>query len=158
HARHVGGQAPVRPDRGDAGRRDRRAGPGGSGAAVAPAPVHAGTAPRGPAAGRCPVSRLIQRRLLQALPVLFGITIVTFSMVHLVPGDPARALAGQRATPVILASIRHRLGVDRPLLAQYWHFVSGLPRGQLGYSFLLHQSTDALVAARLPTTLFLVLY
>ena len=104
------------------------------------------------------MNRLIQRRLLQALPVLFGITIVTFSMVHLVPGDPARALAGQRATPVILASIRHRLGIDRPLLAQYWHFVSGLPRGQLGYSFLLHQSTDALVAARLPTTMFLVLY
>ena len=102
--------------------------------------------------------RLILRRLLQALPVLFGITVVTFSMVHLVPGDPARALAGQRATPQILASIRHQLGIDKPLPAQYWHFVSGLPEGRLGYSFLLHQTTDALVAARLPTTLFLVLY
>ncbi len=102
--------------------------------------------------------RLIARRLLQALPVLFGITVVTFSMVHLVPGDPARALAGQRATPQILASIRHQLGIDRPLLAQYWHFISGLPEGRLGYSFLLHQTTDALVAARLPTTILLVGY
>lgn len=83
---------------------------------------------------------------------------VTFSMVHLVPGDPARALAGQRATPRILASIRHQLGVDQPLLTRYRRFASGIPRGHLGYSFLLHQTTDALVAARLPTTLFLVIY
>jgi peptide/nickel transport system permease protein len=102
--------------------------------------------------------RLILRRLWQALPVLLGITLVTFSMVHLVPGDPARALAGQRATPQILASIRHQMGIDRPLLTQYWRFVSGIPRGQLGYSFLLHQTTVALVSARLPTTVFLVLY
>ena len=102
--------------------------------------------------------RLIIRRLGQALPVLFGITLVTFSMVHLVPGDPARALAGQRATPQILASIRRQMGLDQPLLQQYWHFISGLPRGQLGYSFLLHQTTDALLRARLPTTLFLVGY
>src|SRR6266516_1161714 len=97
-------------------------------------------------------------RLGQALPVLFGITLVTFCMVHLVPGDPARALAGQRATPKSLASIRRQLGLDQPLLQQYWHFISGLPRGQLGYSFLLHQTTDALLRARLPTTLFLVGY
>jgi peptide/nickel transport system permease protein len=102
--------------------------------------------------------RLILRRLGQALPVLFGITLVTFSMVHLVPGDPARALAGQRATPQILESIRRQMGLDQPLLQQYWHFISGLPRGQLGYSFLLHQTTDALLRARLPTTLFLVGY
>jgi peptide/nickel transport system permease protein len=102
--------------------------------------------------------RLILRRLLQALPVLFGVTLVTFSMVHLVPGDPARALAGQRATPQILASIRHQMGIDRPLLIQYWRFISGIPRGQLGYSFLLHQTTDALVVARLPTTVLLVVY
>jgi peptide/nickel transport system permease protein len=104
------------------------------------------------------VGRLILRRLWQALPVLFGVTLVTFSMVHLVPGDPARALAGQRATPQILASIRHQMGIDRPLLTQYWRFVSGIPRGHLGYSFLLHQTTDALVVARLPTTVFLVIY
>lgn len=102
--------------------------------------------------------RLIMHRLLQAAPVLAGITLVTFAMVHLIPGDPARALAGQRASPRILASIRHQLGIDRPLPQQYWHFISGLPHGQLGNSFLLHQSTDALVAARLPTTLFLVAY
>ncbi len=102
--------------------------------------------------------RLIMHRLLQAAPVLAGITLVTFAMVHLIPGDPARALAGQRASPRILASIRHQLGIDRPLPQQYWHFISGLPHGQLGNSFLLHQTTDALVAARLPTTLFLVVY
>jgi peptide/nickel transport system permease protein len=102
--------------------------------------------------------RLVLRRLLQALPVLVGITLVTFAMVHLVPGDPARALAGQRATPQILASIRHQLGIDRPLLQQYWHFIANIGHGQLGYSYLLHQSTDNLIAERLPTTLFLVCY
>src|SRR5262249_9189482 len=86
------------------------------------------------------------------------ITVVTFSMVHLVPGDPARALAGQRATPQILASIRHRLGIDQPVLTQYWHFILGIPRGALGYSFLLHPTPDALLVARLPTTVFLVIY
>ncbi len=104
------------------------------------------------------MSRLILRRLLQALPVLFGITLVTFSMVHLVPGDPARALAGQRATPQILASIRHQMGIDQPLVKQYWHFISGIARGQFGYSFLLHEPTDTLIRERLPTTILLVCY
>ena len=66
--------------------------------------------------------------------------------------------AGQRATPQILASIRHQLGIDRPLLAQYWHFIANIGHGQLGYSYLLRQSTDKLIAERLPTTLFLVGY
>jgi peptide/nickel transport system permease protein len=104
------------------------------------------------------MSRLILRRVGHALPVLLGITLVTFAMVHLVPGDPARALAGQRATPQILAAIRHQMGLDRPLPEQYWHFISGIARGQLGYSFLLHQPTDVLVRERLPTTAFLVCY
>ena len=102
--------------------------------------------------------RIVGRRALQILPVLLGLTIATFALIHLVLGDPARALAGQRATPEILASIRHQLGVDRPVVAQYGSFVEGLLRGDLGYSFLLRVPVRTLVAARLPTTVFLVVY
>src|SRR5438132_1260629 len=102
--------------------------------------------------------RTVATRLAQVIPVLFGLTVVTFALIHLVPGDPARALAGQRATPQILAAIRHRLGVDRPLLQQYGSFVAGLFRGNLGRSFLLHQEVNTIVAARLPATVFLVVY
>jgi peptide/nickel transport system permease protein len=102
--------------------------------------------------------RIVGRRVWQVLPVLLGLTIATFALIHLVPGDPARALAGQRATPEILTSIRHQLGVDRPVAAQYGSFVVGLFRGDLGYSFLLRVPVKTLVAARLPTTVFLVVY
>ncbi len=102
--------------------------------------------------------RIAGRRAAQLLPVLLGLTLVTFALIHLVPGDPARALAGQRATPEILASIRHQLGVDRPVAAQYGSFIGGLFRGNLGYSFLLRVPVRTLIAARLPTTVFLVVY
>jgi peptide/nickel transport system permease protein len=102
--------------------------------------------------------RLVGRRLVQLVPVLFGLTLVTFALIHLVPGDPARALAGQRATPEILAGIRDRLGIDEPLIEQYWSFVAGIAQGDLGHSFMLRQEVNTIIAARLPTTIFLVVY
>jgi peptide/nickel transport system permease protein len=101
---------------------------------------------------------LIVRRLLQVIPVLFGVTLVVFALVHLTPGDPARGLVAQQSTPEILDQIRHQLGTDRPLTSQYFHFLSNLAHGDLGHSFRLNESVAALVRDRLPTTIFLVVY
>jgi peptide/nickel transport system permease protein len=90
--------------------------------------------------------------------VLFGVTLVVFSLVHLAPGDPARGLVTQQSTPQILAQIRHQLGTDRPLLSQYFHFMSNLFHGNLGHSFRLNESVNVITVERLPTTLFLVGY
>lgn len=90
--------------------------------------------------------------------MLFGVTLVVFSLVHLAPGDPARGLVTQQSTPQILAQIRHQLGTDRPLLSQYFHFMSNLFHGNLGHSFRLNESVNVITVERLPTTLFLVGY
>lgn len=98
------------------------------------------------------------QRLRQVIPVLFGVTLVVFSLVHLAPGDPARGLVTQQSTPQILAHIRHQLGTDRPLLSQYLHFMWNLAHGNLGHSFRLNESVNVITVERLPTTLFLVAY
>jgi ABC-type dipeptide/oligopeptide/nickel transport system permease component len=74
------------------------------------------------------------RRLLAAIPTLFGVTVAVFMFVHLLPGDPARLMAGQDATPEAVALVRHALGLDKPLLVQYAIYLGGLVRGNLGVS------------------------
>jgi peptide/nickel transport system permease protein len=101
---------------------------------------------------------LIWQRLKQIIPVLFGVTLVVFALVHLTPGDPARGLVTQQSTPEILAQIRHQLGTDRPLISQYVHFMWNVIHGDLGYSFRLGEDVNVIIAQRLPTTLFLVFY
>ncbi len=69
------------------------------------------------------------RRIVHSVPVLLGVTIVVFAMMHLAPGDPAQAMLGPMATPENLAKIRHDLGLDRPLYAQYVTWVTHAMRG-----------------------------
>ncbi len=102
--------------------------------------------------------RLVVRRLLEAVPVLIGITIVTFLLVRALPGDPARAIAGLRASPEVLAEVRQRIGVDEPAVEQYRRYVGRVVQGDLGTSFVLDESINGLVRARLPATLFLISY
>jgi peptide/nickel transport system permease protein len=101
---------------------------------------------------------LIGRRLAQLVPVLFGVTLVTFALLHLTPGDPAAGLVTVRPSPQLIAQIRHQLGIDRPLWHQYLSFLNRTVHGNLGYSFRLHENVNILVRDRLPTTLELVLY
>ena len=68
----------------------------------------------------------IIRRLLQLVIVLFGVTLITFGMLKLVPGDPAVALAGKNATPEKIAFVRHERGLDRPFYVQYVKYVERL--------------------------------
>lgn len=100
----------------------------------------------------------VGRRLLHMVPVVLGVTILVFFMVHLIPGDPARTMLGERATDSAVAGLHHQWGLDRPLPAQYWQFMTRLARGDLGQSFYYRQPALNLVLHRLPATLWLLVY
>jgi peptide/nickel transport system permease protein len=100
----------------------------------------------------------LRRRIVQMLPVLFGISLITFYMIHLIPGDPARNMLGPRATPERVAELRQALGLDEPLPTQYVTFLSGIVRGDFGRSLYYRQAVGPLVLERLPATVFLVAF
>jgi ABC-type dipeptide/oligopeptide/nickel transport system permease component len=81
------------------------------------------------------MARYLLRRLLLTIPVLLGVATLVFSLIHLVPGDPAQSMLGEGASPEEVAKLRHTLGLDRPLLTQYRTFITGVVRGDLGTSF-----------------------
>jgi ABC-type dipeptide/oligopeptide/nickel transport system permease component len=103
------------------------------------------------------VTRYIARRLLQLVPTLLTVTILIFLMVRLIPGDPALLIAGENATPELLASIRARLGLDRPLAVQYVEYLGSLLRGDLGTSIRTYRPVAQEVLSRLPATIELAL-
>jgi len=100
----------------------------------------------------------ILRRLLQAIPVVIGVTVIVFFMIHLVPGDPARTMLGVHATPRRVALLHHEWGLDRSLPAQYVLFMKRLLRGDLGTSLIYNVSAWSLIWGRLPVTLWLIGY
>src|SRR5688572_16253740 len=85
------------------------------------------------------VVRYLIRRILLTIPVLLGVATLVFSLIHLVPGDPAQSMLGEGASAADVADLRERLGLDRPLWEQYVRFMSGLMRGDLGTSFRTSQ-------------------
>jgi peptide/nickel transport system permease protein len=103
-------------------------------------------------------ARFIRRRLLQSIPVVFGVTLVVFLLIHLVPGDPARTALGAQASDSAVADLRHEWGLDRSLPHQYGDFVERLLGGDLGTSTTYGRSTGSLIAERLPVTLWLLVY
>ena len=90
------------------------------------------------------MAKYIVRRLIAAIPVLFGLSLILFAFVHLLPGDPSRAILGQHATPEAVARIRENLGLDKPLYEQYVIYLGQLLHGDLGSSII----TGAPVACR----------
>lgn len=96
--------------------------------------------------------RYLVRRLLLSVPVLLGVATLVFSLLHLVPGDPAVSMLGEGASPADVAALRERLGLDRPLVEQYASFLAGLARGDLGTSFRYGTPVAGEIAARLPNT------
>ena len=101
---------------------------------------------------------ILVHRLLGALPILLIVSLITFAMIHLVPGDPAIAIAGMSATPEQVANIRRDLGLDQPLLSQLWDWYANLLHGNLGRSLLLGQPVVQATMQRLPVTLALSAY
>ncbi len=95
----------------------------------------------------------VLRRLLSAVPVLIGVSILVFAMLHLAPGDPARLIAGEEAEAEVLEQWRERLGLNDPLPTQYWRFVSGAIRGDLGQSLRTNRAVVEEIGDRIGNTL-----
>jgi peptide/nickel transport system permease protein len=99
--------------------------------------------------------RGVALRLLQAIPVVVIFAVLVFTLLHLLPGDPAVAIAGNEATPEAIERIRQQLGLDRPLLEQLAAWFGRLAHGDFGKSLILNQSVLGAVVERLPVTLSL---
>lgn len=100
----------------------------------------------------------VLHRPLQLIPVLIGISIVTFVLVHAIPGDPVRLLLGARGNAETIAAIRAQYGLDQPVAVQYGYFVANLLQGELGRSIIYKAPVLAVVAGRIQPTLFLLVY
>jgi ABC-type dipeptide/oligopeptide/nickel transport system permease component len=98
------------------------------------------------------MAQYLVRRLLFTVPVLLGVATLVFSLIHLVPGDPVQSMLGEGASPQDVAETRARLGLDRPLLAQYAGFLNGLASGDLGTSLRTNQSVTQAIGERMPAT------
>jgi len=94
----------------------------------------------------------IVRRLFQLVLVLIGVSMITFTIMFLIPGDPAVTLAGKGATPETVARIRHRLALDKPVYVQYGMFVGRLVRGDLGESYQFNRPVMQMIKEALPNT------
>lgn len=97
----------------------------------------------------------VLRRIAQLVPTLLLISAVVFVLLRLMPGDPAVVLAGQDASPEIVADMRERFGLDRPIAVQYGLYLASLVRGDLGRSIRSRQPVAGEIADRLPATLLL---
>ena len=99
----------------------------------------------------------IGRRIVGAVPVLFGISFLVFMLMHLAPGDPVVLLLGDDATPADVARVRQQWGLDQPLLVQYWQFISRALVGDFGKSLKFGEPVLKLIAERLPATIELAI-
>ncbi|WP_170763879.1 ABC transporter permease subunit [Ruegeria lacuscaerulensis] len=100
----------------------------------------------------------ILKRLLMLIPTFFLVMIIIFLLVRLLPGDPAIAMAGDRASDADIQAIRERLGLTQPMLVQFWLFLSNTMQGDLGRSILMRTDVIDVIADRLPITVFLTVY
>jgi ABC-type dipeptide/oligopeptide/nickel transport system permease component len=97
------------------------------------------------------------RRIVMTVPVLLGVATLVFALIHVVPGDPAQAMLGESAPAADLADLRAKLGLDRPLLAQYEVYLRGLLRGDLGTSFRYNSPVGREIGQRVGRTAELAL-
>ena len=95
----------------------------------------------------------LARRLALSIPVLLGVATLVFSLIHLIPGDPAQAMLGEAASQADIEALRQRLGLDRPLLAQYGRFLNGLVHGDLGTSLRTGEPVAQQIRLRVPATM-----
>lgn len=101
--------------------------------------------------------QFIPGRLIQTIPVVFGVTLVVFFLGHLLPGDPAIAILGEHATPARVAALREQLGLNLPLWDQYRQFFVHIVQGNLGQSLTYQVPVASLVLHAIPVTLSLLL-
>jgi peptide/nickel transport system permease protein len=99
----------------------------------------------------------IVRRLLLSVVVLFLVTVLSFAIIQIIPGDPAALMLGSEASREQIADLRHDLYLDRPVVVQYWHWVSHAVTGDLGKSLKYQESVTKIIAERIPVTLNLTI-
>src|SRR5262249_32674230 len=92
------------------------------------------------------------------LVTLFGASVLAFLFVRVLPGDPVRLILGRLATPQAVAAQRHAMGLDQPLPAQYYHYISSFFRGDWGFAYTLGQPVTTVIGSRVPASLELALY
>jgi peptide/nickel transport system permease protein len=100
---------------------------------------------------------LISKRLIQLLPTVFFVSVIIFSLQHLLPGDPAMIMAGEDNDPAVIAQIRAQYHLDQPIPVQYLFWIKGVLSGNLGESMRLKVAVSELVTTKLPVTLQLAL-
>lgn len=115
----------------------------GAGANLAPALLEGGTA----------MLKYVIKRVLLAIPLILGISLIVFGLMHLAPGDPVRMLAGREASAEVIAAISREWGFDRPFLAQYLLWLGKVLRGDFGKSIAYNLPVAFLIKSRLPFTL-----
>jgi len=103
------------------------------------------------------VLTFILKRLLLLVPILLGVVTITFVLMYVVPGDPVRAIAGERYDEETLARMRAELGLDRPLVVRYVDFLGRVARFDLGVSFVTRRPVAEAIRERFPRTLILAL-
>jgi peptide/nickel transport system permease protein len=101
----------------------------------------------------------VVRRLLEAIPVVLFVIIINFTLIHLAPGDPATALAGEQATREMIEATAERYGLNKPIYEQLWIYITGIARGDLGVSYTYTSGTPviSLIAPAAFNTLILVI-
>jgi peptide/nickel transport system permease protein len=104
-----------------------------------------------------PLLRQILYRMLVLLPMLVGLSVASFALVHIIPGDPALVMLGGEGTPQQVEALRKQLGLDRPMPVRYWEWVHRVARGDLGESLYTRTRVTDELLWRLPTTVALVL-
>lgn len=99
------------------------------------------------------MTQYIVRRFLQMIPITLGILTLVFSLIHLIPGDPAMQIAGEGARPEDVVAVRKALGLDQPLWKQYITYLGNLARGDMGRSFRTNESVAKEIRTRYPATI-----
>src|SRR3954466_8462409 len=101
--------------------------------------------------------RYLVRRLLLLIPILLGVSLLIFFWIRALPGSPAESLLGERATPALVQTYRHRYGLDKPVYVQYWSYLKTTVSGDLGVSVASRRRVTAEIRARFPATVELAL-
>ena len=102
-------------------------------------------------------NRFLLKRIIQSLVLILLLIVINFFLIHLAPGDPVYYLAGQSGDEQYYAMIRAKFGLDQPLTTQLWVYLASVLRGDLGFSLSYQQPVSAVILARVPATLLLIL-
>ena len=104
------------------------------------------------------MKRFIAKRIISVIPVLIIVSVVIFSLIHLVPGDPATAMLGDLATEEDIAALRLRMGLDKPLIEQYFIWIGNIFHGDFGMSVVNNETVGSLIISHIRPTISLAIY